>query len=148
MKNFRYSLTGLQRVQEYQLDQLAIELTEMRDKLMLQRDKVQGFEEQINIQEKELSSLVTRQPLFWIESRELMISYLADLREKRMKELLVLEELTISMSQLMAKIIEARKASALLDKHKARSQQNYLLNENRKHSQLIDELVLRRVATI
>lgn len=138
MNDFRYSLSGLQRVQEYQLDQLAIELTEMRDKLMSQREKVQSFNEQIDFQEEELSLLVTKQPLFWIESRELMISYLVDLREKRMEALHVLEELTVSMSQLMAKIVEARKASTLLKKHKARRQQIFLLNENRKHHQFID----------
>jgi hypothetical protein len=141
---FRYELAGLQRVQDYQIDRLVAELTEMKEKLSNQQDVVRKIDAQIAEHEDQLTRLIREQPLFWIEARELTASYVVQLRSERIGQFKELERLTVATTKLMAEIVEARKARTLLDKHRSRRLDMHMRNEERHNGQLVDELALRQ----
>ena len=140
--NFRYQLSGLQRVQAYQIDQLAIELTEIKEKLSRQQDTLQKLDQRIKDHEEALTQLIREQPLFWIEAREMTKSYIVELRAERAEQVRELDRLTEATKQLMADIVEARKAGKLLDKHRAMCLDVHVRNEERGQGKLVDEFVL------
>jgi flagellar biosynthesis chaperone FliJ len=143
MKTFRYELSNLQRVQAYQIDRLAAELAEIKEKIKCQEQALDNLDNRIQEQEERLTQLIHEQPLFWIEARELAASYLVELRAERTCQLRELERLNKAAEQLMASMIEARKARILLEKHRARCLDMHVRGEERSHGKLMDELVLR-----
>ncbi|MES2355359.1 MAG: hypothetical protein V4568_13375 [Pseudomonadota bacterium] len=143
-KTFRYELAGLQRVQDYQLDQLAVALVALKEKLSRQQEMVSEFDAQIAGHESRLTQLIKNQPLFWIEAREATMAYLVELRSKRVLHMGELDRLAEATVRLMAEIVEAQKARRILDKHKGRKFGIHVSTQEKHHASLIDELVLRQ----
>jgi len=143
-KKFHYSLLGLQRVQNYQIDQLTSRLAGLKDELKQNQARIESLEIQIREHELEMVRLIREQPAFWLEYRSTTTLYLADLRAERQKAVDAQEKLVGEIVQLMGEIIDSQKKRKLLERHKGIMHDMHSRAENNRHSMLIDEHVLRK----
>jgi chromosome segregation ATPase len=144
LKTFQYSLAGAQRLEDYRLDGMTVELSELKAKLEAKLREHRELKEQIVEGERATVKLIQQQPLFWLERREALAMQILDRRERLFALEGEMEALRGEMTALIGRITEARSSQRVFEKHRENCKAEFDKQQEKALEAWLDEMWLAR----
>jgi chromosome segregation ATPase len=144
LKRFTYPLAGAQRLENYRLDGLTMELAQLKERLQAKVDEYERLDKSIEEAQRALIALIQQQPMFWMERREATLLQIADRRERRGVLNEEMEILRQDMTALIADITEARKSQKMYEKHSEHCRTAFDKQQEKAWEGWMDEIWLTR----
>ena len=141
-KRFQYALAGAQRLEDYRLDGMTLELAQLKERLQEKLDEHHTLKNGIAEDERAIVGLIQEQPLFWVERREAIGLQTLSRRERLLVLSGEMESLRTEMTALIARITEARSSQRLLEKHRENCRVEFDKQQEKALEAWLDEMWL------
>ncbi|OOG44439.1 hypothetical protein [Polaromonas sp. A23] len=141
---FKYGLAALRRLETWRRDELSNELTGLKGQHKQQIDEQRQLEALILELEGWLISLLEEQPMFWIETREAVTSYLVEQRDNKERLLDEIQRLSDAITEVTEKVVEKRQSERILEKHYERGLERFHREGQRQEAKILDDLWLNK----
>jgi flagellar biosynthesis chaperone FliJ len=141
---YTYGLAALRRLETWRRDELANELSGLKSEHAQKLGEEKEIGALIHALEGKLTSLLEEQPMFWIETREAVTSFLVEQRDTRERVRDELSCLSFAIRDVADKVVEKRQSERILQRHYERGLGRFLDEGQRQDAKVSDDLWLNK----